>query len=110
MRLEVRKYLYDIKQAADLLGEFTSGKTFSAYTENSMLRAAVERSVGQESVSLVLVGENPQGVVSKQQEEKVQVYFSAIDGLKQLYKSKILPVEDMYKFGNLNSPSLSLVK
>ena len=35
------------------------------------------------------------------------MYFSAIDGLKKLYKSKILPVEEMYKFGSLNSPSLS---
>lgn len=43
MRLEARKYLYDIKQAADLLGEFTGGKEFSDYGENSMLRAAVER-------------------------------------------------------------------
>ena len=43
MRLEARKYLYDIKQAADLLGEFTAGKQFSDYKENSMLRAAVER-------------------------------------------------------------------
>jgi len=43
MRLEVRKYLYDIKQAADLIGEFTAGKQFSDYEENSMLRAAVER-------------------------------------------------------------------
>ncbi len=43
MPLEARKYLYDIKQAADLLGEFTDGKQFSDYRENSMLRAAVER-------------------------------------------------------------------
>lgn len=43
MRLEARKYLYDIKQAADLLGEFTVGKQFTDYMENSMLRAAVER-------------------------------------------------------------------
>jgi uncharacterized protein with HEPN domain len=43
MRLEARKYLCDIKQAADLLGEFTAGKRFSDYEENSMLRAAVER-------------------------------------------------------------------
>jgi len=43
MRLEARKYLYDIKQAADLLGEFTAGKQFTDYMENSMLRAAVER-------------------------------------------------------------------
>ena len=43
MRLEARKFLYDIKQAADLLGEFTDGKQFTDYQENSMLRAAVER-------------------------------------------------------------------
>ena len=43
MRLEPRKYLYDIKHAADLIGEFTAGKEFPDYQENSMLRAAVER-------------------------------------------------------------------
>jgi len=43
MRLEARKYLYDIKQAADLLEEFTAGKQFADYQENPMLRAAVER-------------------------------------------------------------------
>jgi uncharacterized protein with HEPN domain len=41
MRLEARKYLYDIKQAADLLGEFTGGKHLTDSKENSMLRAAV---------------------------------------------------------------------
>lgn len=43
MRLEVRKYLYDIEQAADLIGAFTASKQFSDYRDNSMLRAAVER-------------------------------------------------------------------
>ena len=43
MRLETRKYLYDIKQAADLLSEFTEGKQFTDYQDNPMLRAAVER-------------------------------------------------------------------
>ena len=43
MRLETRKYLYDIKQAADLLSEFTEGKQFADYQDNPMLRAAVER-------------------------------------------------------------------
>ena len=28
MRLEARKYLYDIQRAVELLEEFTSGKTF----------------------------------------------------------------------------------
>ena len=29
MRLEVKKYLYDIQHAANLLTEFTHGKTFA---------------------------------------------------------------------------------
>eukprot|EP00051_Salpingoeca_urceolata_P005376 m.72753 g.72753 ORF g.72753 m.72753 type:complete len:563 (+) comp14272_c0_seq2:324-2012(+) len=44
---------------------------------------------------------------SKEEQKTQEVYFSAIDGLKKLYKSKILPVEEMYKFGVLNSPSLT---
>lgn len=43
MRLEVRKYLYDIRQAAELLTKFSRGKTFDDYTKDSMLRSAVER-------------------------------------------------------------------
>jgi uncharacterized protein with HEPN domain len=43
MRLEAKKYLYDIQQAADLLAEFTGGKSFADYEADAMLRAAVER-------------------------------------------------------------------
>jgi uncharacterized protein with HEPN domain len=43
MRLEVQKYLYDIKQAADLVLEFTEGRNFFDYETNAMLRSAVER-------------------------------------------------------------------
>lgn len=43
MRLEVKKSLYDIQQAAGLLGEFTTGKRFDDYERDPMLRAAVER-------------------------------------------------------------------
>ena len=43
MRLESRKYLYDIRRAGLLLKEFTAGKTFADYERNAMLRAAVER-------------------------------------------------------------------
>ena len=42
MRLEARKYLYDIQRAAALLTEFTVGKTFADYARDAMLRAAVE--------------------------------------------------------------------
>ena len=43
MRLEARKFLYDIHRAAGLLKEFTRGKTFDDYQREAMLRSAVER-------------------------------------------------------------------
>lgn len=43
MRLEAKKYLYDIQQAADLIYQFTASKEFSAYQGEPMLRLAVER-------------------------------------------------------------------
>ena len=43
MRLEAKKYLYDMQQAAALLAQFTAGKQFTDYADDAMLRAAVER-------------------------------------------------------------------
>jgi uncharacterized protein with HEPN domain len=43
MRLETRKYLYDIQEAAGLAAQFTAGKDFAEYQRDPMLRLAVER-------------------------------------------------------------------
>lgn len=43
MRLEAKKYLYDIQQAASRITEFTSGKCLDDYRGDAMLRSAVER-------------------------------------------------------------------
>lgn len=43
MRLEAKKYLYDIQQAALRIAEFTSGKRLEDYRTDPMLRSAVER-------------------------------------------------------------------
>lgn len=43
MRLETKKYLLDIQQAALLASGFVAGRTFADYEENAMLRSAVER-------------------------------------------------------------------
>jgi uncharacterized protein with HEPN domain len=43
MQLKAKKFLYDIKQATDLLSEFARDKTIENYIEDAMLRSAVER-------------------------------------------------------------------
>lgn len=43
MQLEAKKYLYDIRQAAELIGQFTGDKQFTHYQNEPMLRLAVER-------------------------------------------------------------------
>lgn len=43
MQLEAKKYLFDIKQSADLLLRFSRGKTFAEFTADPLLRSAIER-------------------------------------------------------------------
>ena len=50
MRLETRKFLYDVQQACELLGQFTEGKSLTDYLSDPLLRSAVER-------QLMIVGE-----------------------------------------------------
>jgi uncharacterized protein with HEPN domain len=43
MRLESRKYLHDILQACEAIGQFVEGKRFADYNHDLLLRSAVER-------------------------------------------------------------------
>ncbi len=43
MRLESKKYLFDILQAAKRIHEFCEGKSFADYEAEALLRSAVER-------------------------------------------------------------------
>lgn len=43
MRLESKKYLFDIQQAARRIADFVKSRDFSDYEADPMLRAAVER-------------------------------------------------------------------
>ena len=42
-QLDIRKYIFDINEACELLLQFTAGKNFSDYSTDPMLRSAVER-------------------------------------------------------------------
>ncbi len=60
MRLESRKYLHDIQRAANVLREFTAGRSFDQYRNDAMLRAAVERQfeiIGEAMARLARVDE-----------------------------------------------------
>ena len=60
MRLEAKKYLLDIQQAAALASEFVAGRTFADYQATAMLRAAVERQceiIGEALAKLTKVDE-----------------------------------------------------
>ncbi len=43
MPREAKAYLYDMRQAAMLIADFTAGLDFERYAANAMVRAAVER-------------------------------------------------------------------
>ncbi len=60
MRLEVKKYLFDIRCAVELLTKFTAGRSFREYQCDAMLQAAVERKfevIGEAVAKLVRVDE-----------------------------------------------------
>jgi len=43
MRLEIKKYLFDILKATEDIKEYTSGLEYSDFIRNGMVQAAVER-------------------------------------------------------------------
>ena len=45
MPREAKAYLYDMRQAAALIADFTTGLDYLAYAADAMVRSAVERQV-----------------------------------------------------------------
>ena len=43
MELEAKKYLHDMRAAAELIANFTEGKSLADYEADAMMRSAVER-------------------------------------------------------------------
>jgi len=68
MQLESKKYLFDTKQAAGLLADFTRGKSFADFQGDPMLRSAVERQfeiIGEALTKLAKVDQETATLVSE---------------------------------------------
>ena len=68
MQLESKKYLFDIKQAAGLLADFTRGKSFADFQGDPMLRSAVERQfeiIGEALTKLAKVDQETAALISE---------------------------------------------
>jgi len=68
MRLESKKYLFDIKQAASLLADFTRGKSFVDFQGDPMLKSAVERQfeiIGEALTKLAKIDQETATLISE---------------------------------------------
>jgi len=65
MRLETKKYLHDIQEAAALVAEFTAGKRLADYETDAMLRSAVERQFEIIGEALAQLARLDEGVASQ---------------------------------------------
>lgn len=78
MRLEVRKYLYDIEKAVGLVTQFTAGKQFADYAADPMLRAAVEREFEIIGEALTRLAKTDSTVVARVSEHRRIIAFRNI--------------------------------
>ncbi len=68
MRLESKKYLFDIQQAAGLLTDFARGKSFADFQGDPMLRSAVERQfeiIGEALTKLAKIDQETAALISE---------------------------------------------
>jgi uncharacterized protein with HEPN domain len=78
MRRETKKYLYDVRQAADLIGGFTAGKTLADYEGDAMLRSAVERQFEIVGEALAQLARLDQALASRISEHRRIIAFRNI--------------------------------
>ena len=78
MRLEAKKYLFDIQRAASLITEFVSGKRFEDYRTDALLRSAVERQFEVIGEALAQLARLDQTIVARITEHRRIIAFRNI--------------------------------
>ncbi len=78
MRLESKKYLYDVAAAAGAAIEFVAGKNFSDYASDLVLRSAVERQLEIVGEALAQLARTDAATASRISEHKRIIAFRNI--------------------------------
>ena len=78
MRLEAKKYLYDIQQAADLVAAFTADKRLPDYEADALLRSAVERQFEIIGEALTQLARRDEAIASRISEYRRIIAFRNI--------------------------------
>jgi uncharacterized protein with HEPN domain len=78
MRLESKKYLYDITRAAALALEFVKGKSFADYASDAMMRSAVERQLEIAGEALAQLAKTDMAAASRISEHQRIIAFRNI--------------------------------
>jgi uncharacterized protein with HEPN domain len=102
MQHEAKKYLEDIARAAELIARFTAGKTFADYTEDPMLRAAVERQFEIIGEALVQLSKRDAAVAARIGEHQRIIAFRKV--LIHAYNN----VDDLLVWGVVESKLAAL--
>lgn len=78
MRLESKKYVYDIAHAAELALQFVEGKSFSDYVSDPLLRSAVERQLQTAGEALTQLSKTDAASASRISEQSRIIAFRNI--------------------------------
>jgi uncharacterized protein with HEPN domain len=75
MRIETKKYLYDMSHAASLAMKFITGKSFADYSADTMLRSAVERQLEIVGEALAQLARTDSAIASRISEHRRIIAF-----------------------------------
>lgn len=75
---DAEKYLYDIREAAKLVRDFTVGRTVDDYLQDVLLRSAVERQLGIVGEAMILLRRVAPDVADKISEHRSIIGFRHI--------------------------------
>jgi len=73
MEIEIKKYLFDIQQACQLISEFTSGQAFETYQMNAMMRCCKQPYGTAVERQFITIGEALNQILKRKPELEAEI-------------------------------------